>query len=125
MRLSSGIVAVCAASGLLLTGLLTLERHTAQRGASEFVSGDLLAYESSREMLTLRTQDGDRNFIVSAGTPIHEGPRTLQLADLIGLIGARGCPAKIRYREADGKWVASDVRLSCRQTVTHTPSDSP
>lgn len=121
MRLSSEIVAVCAASGLLLTTFLTRERHNAQPSASGFVSGDLVAYESAREMLTLRTRNGDQQFIVSAGTPIHEGARTLLLADLTG---SRGCPAKIRYREVDGKWIASDVRLSCRQIFTHTPSDS-
>jgi hypothetical protein len=122
MRLSPGIVTLCLASGLALTALLTFERQGAQRSASGFVNGDLVAYESSREMLTVRTENGDRDFIVHSGTPIHEGARTLLRADLTE---ARGCPAKIRYREADGQWIASDVRLSCRQTVTHTPSDAP
>jgi hypothetical protein len=86
------------------------------------MSGELKVYEPDVRALILRTDDGERQFMVDAGTPVHEGPRKLEIA---GLSSAAGCRVKVWYRDAAGKRMASDIRISCGGSLSNPPPPPP
>jgi len=86
------------------------------------MSGELKVYEPDARALILRTDDGERQFMVDVGTPVHEGPRKLEIA---GLRSAAGCRVKVWYRDAAGKRMASDIRISCGGSLSNPPSPPP
>jgi len=110
------IVLSCAVVGLLITAWAAVQEHRLLAVAVESVSGELVTYEASRQDLILRTGNGDRHFRLREDTPVHEGAGVLMHADLVS---ARGCPAKVWYRDTGATWVASDVRVSCKRIVPH------
>ena len=123
MRYIGPIVAtVVTAVALLLALAVFAGMQGAGQKASHSISGELVSFEAAHGTLVLRTGSGEQHFVVRAGTPVHDGTRSVALAELAG---ADGCPAKIRYREQDGAWMASDVRLSCRQVGGHAPAIEP
>lgn len=102
-------------------GLLVLLLQERQRGASLSVTGELVAFEAARQELTLRTRGGDRHFAVREDTPVHEGATTIALADLRS---ASGCPAKVWYRDAQGRSIAREIRISCRVVMPRETSSA-
>jgi hypothetical protein len=109
------VTTAAAAIGALAIALVSVQRHSAQETASQSVRGKIVNYEASDRTLTLRTENGDRYFVVSDRTPLHEGAKAIPLADLVS---ANGCPAKVWYRDAEGQLIASEVRILCT-TVSH------
>jgi hypothetical protein len=109
------VTTAAAAIGALAIALVSVQRRSAQETASQSVSGRIVTYEASDSTLTLRTENGDRYFMVSARTPLREGAKAITLADLAS---ADGCPAKVSYRDAEGQLIASEVRVLCA-TVSH------
>jgi hypothetical protein len=97
------------------------ERHDARETASESVSGKLVAYAVPDGILTLRTENGDRSFVVSPDTPLHQGVLEITAADLTA---AHGCAAKVWYRAAEGQLQASEVRILCTVAAPEPPSRS-
>lgn len=116
MQKPRAIVTIAAAAlGAGAIALVAVQKHNAEWAVNQSISGELVAYEVSSRDLTLRTEDGDRHFVVQDGIPLHEGARTITLANLIS---ASGCPAKVWYRDAEGRWIASEVRISCAGTLS-------
>ena len=111
-----------AAIGALAVAWVFVQRHDVKEAASKSVSGKLVAYAVSERILTVRTENGDRSFVVPADTPLHEGVRVISAADLTA---AHGCPAKVWYRAAEGELLASDVRILCSVTPQQTPLPRP
>lgn len=110
------IVLACAAVGLLMTVWVVVQEHRLLTVATRSISGELVTYEASHHDLIIRTRNGDRHVVLREDTPVHEGARALMHADLVL---ASGCPAKVWYRDTGATWIASDVRVSCRQIVPH------
>jgi hypothetical protein len=110
------IVLSCAVVGLLMTAWAVVEEHRLPAATVQSMSGELVTYEASSEDLVIRTTNGDRHVTLREDTPVHEGARVLVHADLAS---ASGCPAKIWYRDTGARWIASDVRVSCRPIVPH------
>ena len=106
----AAMTSAATAIGALALALLFLQRHGVQEAASESVSGKVVAYAATNRILTLRTEAGERSFVVSEDTPLHEGPRDITSAELTA---AHGCAAKVWYRAAEGQLLASDVRILC------------
>ena len=119
MRNLGPVVAAVAVVVALLSGIRALVgRYSPATVPNQSISGELVSFEAVRGTLVLRTGNDEQHFVVRPGTPVHDGARTVAPTELAG---ADGCPAKIRYWEQDGAWVASDVRLSCRQVTGHAP----
>jgi hypothetical protein len=91
-------------------------------GIDRAMSGELKVYEPDAGALILRTDSGERRFVVDAETPVHEGPRRLEIT---GLRSAAGCRAKVWYRDAAGKRMASDIRISCGGSLSNPPPPPP
>lgn len=114
-------VIACAMIGLVVTAWAFVRERRLHAVGVQAVSGELVTYEASRQDLTLHTDSGDQHFRLRDDTPVHEGARTVMRADLAS---ARGCPAKVWYRDTGGTWIASDVRISCRRLEPHADPTS-
>jgi hypothetical protein len=95
--------------------VMSVQYRNAVPATEQAVSGELVGYEVSRRNLTLRTEEGERHFVVQDGAPVHEGPRTIAVTDLTS---ASGCRAKVWYQGAQRKWIASEIRIACGAAVS-------
>ena len=110
---------IAAAIGALAIALFVVQRQDAHEAASLSVSGELVTYDAYERTLTLRTEEGDRYFVVPAGTPLHQEAKAITLSDLAS---ANGCPAKVWYRDGQGQLIASEVRIVCALGARDTPA---
>lgn len=92
--------------------------HSSAPATDRAMSGELKVYEPATRALILRTSEGEREFVVDSGTPVHEGPRSLEIT---GLRSAAGCRVKVWYQDAAGKRMASDIRISCGGSLSNPP----
>jgi hypothetical protein len=106
----AALISAVAAIGTVALASVFVQRRDSQEAASESANGNVVAYAVSDRILTIRTEDGDRSFVVPPGTPLHQGVKSMTTADLTG---ANGCPAKVWYRAVEGQLMARDVRLLC------------
>jgi hypothetical protein len=95
---------------LLIAVWISHRRQDSSGIAGLSVTGQLVAYEATRHDLILRTETGERHFIVRDETPVHEGARALSFGDLTS---AARCRVKVWYRDPDGQPVAREIRISC------------
>jgi len=61
------------------------------------------------QTLTIKTKKGTENVVVASSAKIHEGTKTMTVADLNRETGAR---VKVRYTEKSGQKQAQSVTLS-------------
>jgi hypothetical protein len=117
MRKTRAIVTVAAAAiAVIVLVAVSVHNHNAEGTANRSISGELVRYDVFDGDLTLRSAEGARHFAVQVGTPVHQGARTISLADLRW---ASGCRAKVWYRDGQSQLTATEIRISC------SPSASP
>ena len=104
-------VLVVAAACVALVVVLVIEKQGAATATDRATSGELVRCEVSSRSLTLRTEDGQENFVVADDVIIHEGTKTVALADVCATIGQR---IKIWYRELGNTRTVHDIRMSLR-----------
>jgi hypothetical protein len=110
----AAVIVGATALGAVPMVLLSTQHKDVNRAANRALTGELVAYEALNGALTLRTNEGDRHFIVQAGTPVQRGVQTITPADLVA---ATGCRAKVWYRDEEGRWTVYAMRISCSGTV--------
>lgn len=106
-----GRVIVVAAAGVALVVVLAIEKQGAATGTDRATSGELIRCQVSSRSLTLLTEDGGGSFVVADGAIIHEGTKTVALADVWSTIGNR---IKIWYRESGKTRTVHEIRMSLR-----------
>ena len=104
------VIAGVVAIGLIAIVAVSVHNHNAEGTANRSISGELVRYDVLDGDLTLRSAEGARHFAVQVGTPVHQGARTISLADLRW---ASGCRAKVWYRDAQSQLTATEIRISC------------
>jgi hypothetical protein len=111
MRKTRAIVIVAAAA-IVVIALVVVSVHNrdAEGTAYRSISGELVRYDVLDGHLTLRSAEGAQDFAVQVGTPVHQGARSISLADLRW---ASGCRAKVWYRDAQSQLTATEIRISC------------
>lgn len=72
------------------------------------ISGTVAAYDASANTVTVKTATGNEVVSVDAKTRISEGSKTLNAADLSGLIGRN---VKVRSQESGGKLTATSIAV--------------
>jgi hypothetical protein len=111
MRQPLAVVAIGGtALGVIAAVAISIHVHRADHPVNHAVTGELVAYQALSRELTLRTNDGNRHFVVQTGTPVHEGAQTITLA---ALVSARGCRAKVWCIDEKGRSTVSEIRISC------------
>ena len=114
------VLAAAAAVALATVGVIALRQHP-NTGRDQTMSGDIVNYDGSTRVLTIRTDAGDGVFVVPAWTTVHEGARKLSVDALPSAVGHR---AKVWYRETQGRRTARQIRVAI-PAASSQPGSSP
>jgi hypothetical protein len=114
------VLAAAAAVALATVGVIALRQHP-NTGRDQTMSGDIVNYDGSTRVLTIRTDAGDGVFVVPSGTTVHEGARKLSVDALPSAVGHR---AKVWYRETQGRRTARQIRVAI-PAASSQPGSSP
>jgi hypothetical protein len=107
---------VVAAASVALVLVLAIEKQGAATAPDQAISGELVRCQVSSRSLTLLTADGEGRFVVADDAVIHEGTKTVALADVCATMGHR---IKIWYRESGNTRTVHDIRMSLRAMTSH------
>jgi len=86
--------------------------------ASHTVSGTLEKFDTSGQMLTVRTSKGSETLALGTDAKIHQGSHNLTAADLASQTGSH---VSVQYTEQGGQKTAKEVRLSGKQAAAAKP----
>jgi hypothetical protein len=103
------------AAGAALVVLLLLGRHGAATATDRATTGELVRCEEATRSLALAAENGEVDFVVAADALIHEGTKTVAMADVCASIGQR---IKIWYRQSGNTRTVHDIRMSLRATAS-------
>jgi hypothetical protein len=105
----AGVAAMLALSGPVLAQGSGSKGKATTKAAAASAHGTLTAVDTAANSITLKSGKHEWTFSLAQDAVIHEGSKTITIADLAG---HKGHDAKVHYTESAGSKVATSVMVA-------------